>query len=90
MLGVSTRNYERSLEPARAGMSTRGASHRAVSRRFVNATSDTVNEMMGRDLSGLAMCALIIDGSKALVAQSRRALPSQCRARQVRGSDGQR
>jgi putative transposase len=33
-----------------------------VSRRFVGATTQTLTEMMGRDLSELAICALIIDG----------------------------
>jgi len=62
VLGVSTRNYDRSLEPAPAGMSSRGVSKSAVSRRFVTATAQTLTEMMGRDLSGLAICALIVDG----------------------------
>ncbi|HEV2983455.1 MAG TPA: IS256 family transposase [Vicinamibacterales bacterium] len=62
VLGVSTRNYDRSLEPTPAGMSSRGASKSAVSRRFVSSTEQTLTEMMGRDLSGLAICALIIDG----------------------------
>jgi hypothetical protein len=61
-LSVSTRNYDRSLEPTPAGMTSRGASKSAVSRRFVGATTQTLTEMMGHDLSGLAICALIIDG----------------------------
>jgi hypothetical protein len=64
VLGVSTRNYDRSLEPTPAGMSSRGASKSAVSRRFVSSTEQTLTEMMGRDLSGLAICALIIDGTQ--------------------------
>ena len=62
ILGVSTRNYNRSLEPLPASVESRGTSKSAVSRRFVNATEQTLNEMMGRDLSALAICALIIDG----------------------------
>lgn len=62
VLGVSTRNYDRSLEPTPAGVATRGTSKSAVSRRFVGATAETLTEMMGRDLSSLAICALIIDG----------------------------
>ena len=61
VLGVSTRNYERSLEPT-PGVMSRGTSKSAVSRRFVGATTQTLTEMMGRDLSELAICALIIDG----------------------------
>lgn len=62
VLGVSTRNYERSLEPLPASIESRGTSKSAVSRRFVSATEQTLTEMMGRDLSALAICALIIDG----------------------------
>lgn len=62
VLGVSTRNYERSLDPAPRGIKSRGTSKSAVSRRFVGATTQTLAEMMGRDLSELAICALIIDG----------------------------
>jgi transposase-like protein len=62
VLGVSTRNYERSLEPLPASIESRGTSKSAVSRRFVSATEQTLTEMMGRDLSTLAICALIIDG----------------------------
>ncbi|HXX68051.1 MAG TPA: IS256 family transposase, partial [Polyangiaceae bacterium] len=62
VLGVSTRNYERLLEPTPPGITSRGASKSAVSRRFVDATEQTLTEMMGRDLSALAICALIIDG----------------------------
>jgi len=62
VLGVSTRNYERSLEPTPAGIESRGTSKSAVSRRFVNATEQTLTAMMGRDLSTLSICAVIIDG----------------------------
>ena len=40
VLGVSTRNYERSLESAPLGMLSRGTSKSAVSRRFVAATKE--------------------------------------------------
>ena len=62
VLGVSTRNYERSLEPTPTGIESRGTSKSAVSRRFVSATGQTLTEMMGRDLSALSICAVIIDG----------------------------
>jgi putative transposase len=57
VLGVSTRNYARSIEPAPAQVPTRGTSKSAVSRRFVSATGEKLAEMMSRDLSGLAICA---------------------------------
>src|SRR5260221_842405 len=62
VLGVSTRNYERSIEPAPPGMQTRGTSRSAVSRRFVAATQETFTTMMSRDLSRLSLCAIAIDG----------------------------
>lgn len=62
VLGVSTRNYERSLEPLPASIASRGTSKSAVSRRFVGATEQTLTEMMGRDLSALAISAVIVDG----------------------------
>jgi transposase-like protein len=62
VLGVSTRNYARSIESAPPHVPTRGTSKSAVSRRFVAATREKLSEMMGRDLSGLAICATMIDG----------------------------
>ena len=62
VLGVSTRNYDRSIEPAPAGMATRGTSKSAVSRRFVDATRELLAEMMGRDLRTLAIRVVMIDG----------------------------
>ena len=62
VLGVSTRNYGRSIEPAPPGVRTRGASKSAVSRRFVAATREHLATMMSRDLSKLTLCALMIDG----------------------------
>ncbi len=62
VLGVSTRNYARSLEPLPSEMVTRGTSKSAVSRRFVAATSEALTTMMSRDLSALSLRAIIIDG----------------------------
>src|SRR5579863_3490073 len=62
VLGVSTRNYDRSIEPAPGGFVTRGASKSAVSRRFVAATQATFTSMMSRDLSRLSLCSMVIDG----------------------------
>lgn len=62
VLGVSTRNYARSVEPMPASLVTRGASKSAVSRRFVDATTQILAEMMGRDLTALQLCAIMIDG----------------------------
>lgn len=62
ILGVSTRNYGRSIEPAPTGFATRGTSKSAVSRRFVAATQEKVVEMTSRDLSQISLCAVLIDG----------------------------
>jgi putative transposase len=62
VLGVSTRKYVRSIEPAPPGLKSRGTSKSAVSRRFVAATREKLGEMMSRDLSKLALCAVMIDG----------------------------
>lgn len=62
VLGVSTRKYARSIEPAPPGLKSRGTSKSAVSRRFVGATKEKLGEMMSRDLSKLALCAIMIDG----------------------------
>lgn len=62
VLGVSTRNDVRSIEPAPPGVASRGTSKGAVSRRFVAATRAKLGELMSRDLSSLSPCAIMIDG----------------------------
>jgi len=62
VLGVSTRKYVRSIEPAPPGISTRGTSKSAVSRRFVASTGEKLGEMMSRDLGQIPLCAIMNDG----------------------------
>lgn len=62
ILGVSTRKYDWSIEPAPPGLKLRGASKSAVSRRFVASTREQLGEMMSCDLGKLALCAIMIDG----------------------------
>lgn len=62
VLGVSTRRYARSLEPLPPALTVRGVSKSAVSERFVYGTERKLAELMSRDLSGLALVALLIDG----------------------------
>lgn len=62
VLGVSTRKYVRSIEPAPPGLTSRGTSKSAVSRRFVASTREKLAETMSRDLSKLALCSIMIDG----------------------------
>ena len=60
LVGVATRKYERSLEPA--GVKSRGTSKSAVSRRFVTATSARLEAELSRPLGELKLAALMIDG----------------------------
>jgi transposase-like protein len=62
VLGVSTRNYARSLEPTPPSLPSRGTSKSAVSRRFVTATREHLARMMSGDLSTLAIRVVMIDG----------------------------
>ena len=62
VLGVSTRRYARSLEALPNEFAARGAGKSAVSERFVVGTQRRLIELMRRDLSGLALVALMIDG----------------------------
>jgi transposase-like protein len=62
LAGVSTRQYEASLEPRPAGRPTRGSSKSAVSRRLVQRTRARLQEHLGRRLEGLDVVALFLDG----------------------------
>lgn len=61
LVGVSTRRYERSLEPLPAPVRAKGTSRSAVSRTFVGATRQKVEEELGRSLAGLDLAALMLD-----------------------------
>lgn len=64
LAGISTRNYGTALEPV--GRSVReaatGTSKSAISRRFVAMTETALAELMGKDLTGLRLAAIMIDG----------------------------
>ena len=62
VVGVSTRRYPRSLEPLPQEVAVRGISKSAVSERFVVGPQRRLTELMRRDLSGLKLVALLIDG----------------------------
>ena len=62
VLGVSTRRYARSLEPLPEEVAVRGISKSAISERFVVGTRRRLAELTQRDLSGLKLVALLIDG----------------------------
>jgi putative transposase len=61
---VSTRRYGAALEPVGTAIAarSRGTSRSAVSRRFVAATETALAELLGQDLSGLDLVALMVDG----------------------------
>jgi putative transposase len=61
---LSARRYRHGLEPVGAGVeaTAKSTSRSAVSRRFVRATERAVAELMGADLSGLDLVAVMIDG----------------------------
>jgi len=62
LVGVATRRYARSLEPVGAGVSVRGTSKSAVSRRFVARTRAQVEAWCHRALGDVDLVALLIDG----------------------------
>lgn len=62
LAGLSTRRYPAGLEPVGEGLDVSGTSRSAVSRRFVRQTGRAWEELMARDLSQLAICAVIADG----------------------------
>jgi putative transposase len=62
VLGVSTRRYARLLEPLPHEAAVHGIGKSAVSERFVAGTKRKLDQLMQRDLSGLALAALMIDG----------------------------
>src|SRR5947209_47436 len=61
LVGVSTRKYERSLEPVAEPVRTRGASKSAVSRRFVAISKAQMDEWFARDLSGIDAVVVMLD-----------------------------
>ena len=61
LVGVATRQYERSLEPAGPAVVTRGTSKSAVSRRFVVKTAGQLEAWRTTPLDGLDLVALLID-----------------------------
>jgi putative transposase len=64
LAGLSSRRYDRGLEPAGQAVSDTAAatSKSAVSRRFVAATETALGELMSRPLDGLDLVALMVDG----------------------------
>lgn len=61
-VGVSTRNYARTLEPVPPGMSERSVSKSAVSRRFVALSAAQLRKWLARPLGDLDLRVVMIDG----------------------------
>lgn len=61
---LSTRRYRVGLEPVGTEVEAkaRSTSKSAVSRRFIAATETALADLLGRDLSGLDLVALMVDG----------------------------
>jgi transposase-like protein len=62
LAGVSTRQYDASLEARPRGRRTRGSSKSAVSRTVVRRTRQRLQEQLTRRLEGLEVVALFMDG----------------------------
>lgn len=62
LLGVSTRGYARSLEPAPSAYRSRGASKSAASRRLVKRTASRMRGELSSSLGDVTLAALMIDG----------------------------
>lgn len=58
VLGISSRNYEETVEGLLKGY---GIKKSSVSRHFVKATAEQMREFLERDLTGLELCAIFID-----------------------------
>ena len=64
LAGLSTRRYRSGLEPVgeQVQATATATSKSAVSRRFVAATETALAELLGADLSGLDLVAVMVDG----------------------------
>ena len=62
VLGVSTRGYERSLEPVDESINARGASKSNASRAIVETTAEKLAAFVSRKLDDVDLVAMFIDG----------------------------
>lgn len=63
LVGVSTRNYDRSLEPMPKGIEAHATSRSAVSRQFVARTRGQVEKFLSRRLDDLDLPVIMLDGT---------------------------
>ena len=64
LVGVSTRNYHRSLEPMPESTPSRGVSRSSVSRRFVARTTAQVKSFLSSSLADIDLPVVMIDGTQ--------------------------
>jgi putative transposase len=64
LVGVSTRGYARSLEALPEEMESVGVSRSSVSRRFVARTAREVEVFLGRELEGIDLPVVMVDGTE--------------------------
>ena len=62
LVGVSTRDYGKSLEPLPVGTPFRTPTKSAISRKFVARTAQEVAKYLSRSLEGLDLFAILVDG----------------------------
>jgi putative transposase len=62
VLGVSTRGYERSLDPIDPSLDGRGASKSNASRALIDATTEKLAAFVSRKLDDVDLVAMFIDG----------------------------
>ena len=62
LVGVSTRNYESSLDKPSAKLKSRGTSKSAASRHLVSQTTKKLKEYLSRRLEEFELAALMLDG----------------------------
>ena len=62
LVGVSTRNYESSLDKPAAKLKSRGTSKSAASRHLVSQTTKKLEEYLSRRLEEFELAALMMDG----------------------------
>lgn len=62
LLGVSTRGYDRSLEPRLPSVRSRGSAKSSVSRAFIARTRSALRSSLDKRLDDIDLLALLIDG----------------------------
>ena len=78
LVGVSTRNYESSLDKPAAKLKSRGTSKSAASRHLVSQTTKKLEEYLSRRLEEFELAALMLDGRHLVSQTTKMTLPGFC------------